>query len=53
MDFITGKNFRQFRTSLIGQFVHPVGGGEDVVKEEVVILVSYKFHFIRVHDNLV
>ena len=39
-------------TSFIGQFVHPVGGG-DMGKGGIVILASYKFHFIRVSDNLV
>ena len=43
-----------FPLSFIGQFVHPLeatvwGKG----KEGVVILARYKFHFIRVHSNLV
>ena len=48
------NNCRQFRlltrTLFIGQLVHPVG-----VKEmgKGDILASYKFRFIRVHDNLV
>ena len=32
-------------TSFVSQFVHSVGG------EGIVILASYKFHFIRVHYN--
>ena len=51
---IMGKNCRQFRflkwTSFISQFVLPVRGGW---MWAIVILASYKFHFIRVHDNLV
>ena len=50
---------RQFRlltwTSFINQFVHSVGGGNEVkwVDARIFILASYKFHFINVHDNLV
>ena len=44
-------------TSFIGQFVHPVGEKgmfvKDVDGEGIVIIASYKIHFIRVHDNLV
>ena len=56
---MTGKNCRQFRlltwTSFIGQFVHSVRGRDrlNVVIGVFVILTSYKFQFIRVHDNLV
>ena len=43
--------------SLFGQFAHPVGWdrGNWVkgVNVGIVNLESYKFHFIRVHDNLV
>ena len=41
--------------SLIGQFVHLVRGEGDGVKMVDVedILARYKFHFIRVHDNMV
>ena len=42
--------------SLIGQFVHPVGGEwrdwDKGVKGDIDILPKYKFHFINVHDNL-
>ena len=54
-----GENCQIFRlliwTSFIGQLVHPVGE-EDIGYMGwigmAVIWVSYKFHFIRVHDNL-
>ena len=51
MDIMTGKKF-------IGHFVHPVGVGVDWVKEvdvgyRYIIVVSYKFHFIRLLDTLV
>ena len=57
IEYITGENCRQFRllkwTSFIGQFIHLVGGdGIMGMDREVVILASTKFHFIRVHDNL-
>ena len=39
-----------FPLSFIGQFVHPVGG-EGI--GYIVILASYKFNFMRIHDNLV
>ena len=48
------NNCRDFRllllTSLIGQFVHPVGGEG---MGDIVILARYKYHFIRVHVNMV
>ena len=48
------NNCRQFRlltrTLFIGQLVHPVGVKE-MGKDD--ILASYKFNFIRVHNNLV
>ena len=60
MDIIKRENFCQFRcltrTSLIGQFVYPVGEeriGKMWRMGGIVILASYKFHLIRVHDNLV
>ena len=52
MDIMTGKNCRQLRlltwTSFIYQFVNPIkrrgeGGGMEVI----VILASYKFHFLE------
>ena len=46
VDVMTVKNCRQFRlltwTSLVGHFVH-----------RIVILASYKFHYISEHENLV
>ena len=55
MDIMTEEKFTQFRlltsTSIIGQFIHPVGLSR--LMEGIVILASYKFYFIRVHDNLV
>ena len=54
VDFMTGENCRQIlllpRTLFIGQFIHPVGG-EGIWG--IVILASYKLHFIKVHDYLV
>ena len=54
---MTGKNCRQFRlltwTLLIGQFCYTVEGVNGMDAGGVVILASYKFLFIRVHDNLV
>ena len=55
MDIMTGENFCQFRlltlTSFIGEFVH----SETVnwIDKIISILASYKFHFKRVHENLV
>ena len=42
-------------TSFIGQFLHPLGGQGRGKGGGwgIVILANYKFHFIRVHDNLV
>ena len=37
----------------MGQFVHPLGGegmGQRGWMEGIVILASYKFHFVRVHQ---
>ena len=56
MDIITGENCRQFRLltlySGIGQLVHLVRGEEIGWMGGIVILACCKFHFIRVHDNL-
>ena len=56
---MTGKKCRQFIlliwTSFIGWFADPVGGGNGVngVDRRIVILASYEFHFILVHEILV
>ena len=43
-------------TSFISQLVHPVGGRDGVKgvfsMGSIVILVSCKYYFIRVHENL-
>ena len=55
------KNCRHFRLliwiSLISQFVHPVGEkrrewGREGWDAQIFILESYKFDFIKIHDNL-
>ena len=41
---------------LLPSFVQPVGGkgmGVKGMDGRIVIIASYKFHFIRAHDNLV
>ena len=55
---MTGKKLSSIKvakwTSYIYQFVRSLGGeGVKGVDEGIVILASYMFHFIRVHDNLV
>ena len=58
-DIMTGKKCRQFIlliwTSFIGWLAHPVGGGNGVngIDRRIVILASYEFHFILVHEILV
>ena len=59
MDILTGENLSSIQldnihiTSFICQFVHPVvGDGVKGVDGRIVILASYKLHFIRVHENL-
>ena len=56
VDIMTEKNCCQFwLPTFIGQFVHPVEGegiGIKGVYKGIVILASYKIHFIRVYDNL-
>ena len=56
MDIMTWENCLQFRllawTSFIGQFIHPVGGEWIRLRVwigGIVILASYKFHFVRVY----
>ena len=55
MGIMTGEKMSLTWASLIGQFVHLVGG--DWIKRvdggRIVSLASYKFHFVRVHDILV
>ena len=54
---MTVENFRQFRLltwiSFIGQFVHSLGWEGMGERGWIVILASYKFYFIRMHNNLV
>ena len=55
VDILTGEICRKFRllmwTLFVGQFRHPVRMvGLD---RGIDILASYKFHFSRVHENLV
>ncbi len=41
---------------IFGQFLHPVKGegiGYRVWMGSIIILAHYKFHYIRVHENLV
>ena len=49
-----GKIFSQFRLktwkSFIGHFIHLAEG--DGGRGKIVILALYKFHFVRVRDNL-
>ena len=45
------KNCRQF-ILLIGYFVHPLAGVGMGERGWIVILDSYKFHFLREHDNM-
>ena len=51
MDIKTGENYRQFMLliplTFIGEVDHSVGGSGWEM------LARYKFHVIRVHDNLV
>ena len=52
-DILTGEICRHFRllilTSCIGKFIHPVEGRGWMWG--IVILASYKYHFIRVQKN--
>ena len=52
MDILTGENLSLIWTSFIGKFVYLVGGEGMGWMEGIVILASYKYHFIKVHKNV-